>query len=374
MKSLTLFVGREHRKQVLELERQLVSLTENVDRFYKLLGLRNWIFHDDLPVDRITALLPLPVEEAQARFIAIYKDTDQLRFMVRRLNSVEALRIRRRLIRQALDDYHAGRYYSTVLVLLSVCDGFVNDVEIPRRGLHARTPDDMVAWDSVVGHHMGLSNAHATFTKGFYKTSHEEVAELYRNGIVHGMLTNYDNVVVATKAWNRLFAVADWARSRERGKAEPESQPSLLQTVMQIRDLATAKQALEVFQPVSVSASNPEFLKHPAAARAEQFLNALAVRNFGAMVPFVSANISGSSVNKTAGHLRQTFGHLAGRPCSLLQLNWRASGLCEIDFELNQAEGPRPFRMRWLWEDPEGKAVLPPGPAEWRLATTQPLT
>jgi hypothetical protein len=52
--------------------------------------------------------------------------------------------------------------------------------------------------------------------KRFSKTSNEEVFELYRNGIVHGVLLNFNNAVVASKAWNRLFAVADWATSREK--------------------------------------------------------------------------------------------------------------------------------------------------------------
>jgi hypothetical protein len=55
-----------------------------------------------------------------------------------------------------------------VLTLLSVMDGFVNDVDHgERRGLHARDADEMGAWDSVVGHHMGLTHAHLSFTKPF---------------------------------------------------------------------------------------------------------------------------------------------------------------------------------------------------------------
>ena len=126
------------------------------------------------------------------------------------------------LVEHAREDYFNGRYYSVVLVLFSVMDGFVNDVDTSqRRGLHARDPSEMSAWDSVVGHHLGLSHAHAEFTKSTFKTSDEPVVELHRNGIVHGTLVNYDNVVVATKAWNRLFAVADWARSLAKEKAEP---------------------------------------------------------------------------------------------------------------------------------------------------------
>jgi hypothetical protein len=261
-----------------------------------------------------------------------------------------------------------------VLVLLTVCDGFVNDIEVPRRGLHARSADEMAAWDSVVGHHMGLSHAHSTFVKGFYKTSDEEVTELYRNGIVHGMLTNYGNVIVATKAWNRLFAVADWARSRERAGVEPPPKPTWLETLKQIGDLAAARRAIDAFQPVTLSAGEPGFGDHPFVEKANRFLSVLAAGNYGAMVPFASASIGGSSTNETAGILRRTFGHLARTPSTLAGIDWRATGLCEIDFEVGSSTGPHRCRMRWRWEDEAGKPVSPPAPGEWRLVSITPTT
>src|SRR5262249_15562979 len=122
---------------------------------------------------------------------------------------------------------------ATVHVLLSVMDGFVNEFESVRRGLHARETEDLNAWDSVVGHHMGLTSAHRTFTKSKGATSEEPVCELYRNGIVHGMLLDYDNDVVATKAWNRLFAVMDWAKAREKEQEPAKPQPTWREVAIQ---------------------------------------------------------------------------------------------------------------------------------------------
>ena len=47
---------------------------------------------------------------------------------------------------------------------------------------------------------MGLGHAQQTFRRRFGATRDEPVQDLFRNGIVHGTLLNYDNVVVATKA------------------------------------------------------------------------------------------------------------------------------------------------------------------------------
>ena len=69
----------------------------------------------------------------------------------------------------------------------------------------------MSAWDKAAGHHQGLANAHRTWTKRVSKLDSSEQFELRRHGLVHGMLPNFDNPVIATKAWNLLFAVSDWA-------------------------------------------------------------------------------------------------------------------------------------------------------------------
>jgi hypothetical protein len=107
----------------------------------------------------------------------------------------------------------------------------------------------MIAWDSVAGHHRGLSHAHRTFLRGFYKTDVGEVTELFRNGILHGMLVSYDNDVVATKAWNRLFAVGDWADSRERQSAPIAPSPSLRDMYLQWKKRQPRKRLLAQWEP-----------------------------------------------------------------------------------------------------------------------------
>ena len=170
---------------------------------------------------------------AEQRLIEYYKTVERIEVPLGRLHRFDAMRPRIPLLVKALRDYEAGRYYSTVLVLLSVMDGFVNDLDAAnRQGLHARPEEDMVAWDSVAGHHLGLSHAHQSFIKGFYKTDTTEVTELFRNGIMHGTLVNFDNDVVATKAWNRLFAVADWADARQRRARPVEPTPALRESIV----------------------------------------------------------------------------------------------------------------------------------------------
>ena len=161
-KLLTRFIARNQRPRLLQIEHQLNHIVVVVDRFYDRLGPRTWIFHESLNVSAVEAILDQTTncEEAEQRFIEIYRDEDYLAFWTRRLYSVDGLRERARQIERAREHYCADQFDNVALHLIAVMDGFVNDFEPGRRrGLASRDPDSMIAWDSVVGHHMGLTNA-----------------------------------------------------------------------------------------------------------------------------------------------------------------------------------------------------------------------
>lgn len=373
MKTLTRFVGRAHRREVLEAEQGLVALARGIDRFYELLGTRNWIYHDSLHADRVGALLDLSADDAEVRLIALYRDPEWLHFMIGQLHRFDAMRVRADLIEKAEADYHAERFYSVTLVLLAVMDGFVNDVQPERRrGLHARDANELVAWDSVVGHHMGLTNAHTAFTKSTFKTSEESIHELHRNGIVHGTLVNFDNVVVATKAWNRLFAVADWATSLELREREPEGRPTWRQLVEQIAANERAKQSLALFRPRVVEADAPGFLDEEACGRARDFLAAWAAKNYGRMTDFISPQATSETPRRMAGTLRETFSlHELSDYC-FVRADRHAAAACEIDVELTFDTGVKAARMRWIRETKDGSPAIPEVDGEWFLYIWDP--
>lgn len=168
---------------------------DTVDDFYKLLGDRHWIFHDLLNMEKVRAIIRhnAGAEDAERQFIALYNDREFLRFALMRCNTFEALRKRRRLLETARDDYFAGRYYSCIYLLLSIADGFVNEFEREHRGLHTRSSGELSAWDSPISHHQGIGRVHRVFTKQISVTMTEPVQELYRNGIMHGTVLNFDN-------------------------------------------------------------------------------------------------------------------------------------------------------------------------------------
>jgi hypothetical protein len=160
---LTKVVARHLRPELRQLKQQIEEYVEAVDGFYAVLGSRHWILHETLGLDRAREVSTLPPDQAEQRLVEHYRDPEALRLMIGRVRNHPAMRPRNHLIERAEADFFERRHYSTVFLLLSVMDGFVNDIDQQqRRGLHTRTPEEMVAWDSVVGHHMGLTNAHRT--------------------------------------------------------------------------------------------------------------------------------------------------------------------------------------------------------------------
>ena len=309
---LTLVVARDTRREVLEVERELLRLTQVVDDFNARLGARNWIFHDLLNVDAIETLLAetSTADDAERRLIDLYRDSETTKSWLVRFKGRDGLRQRLHQIQRARKHYDADEFDSCVLQLIAVMDGFVNDFQPDvRKGLASRDPDDMTAWDSVVGHHLGLTHAMATFRTTIKKRVDEEVFEVYRHGIVHGAVVNFDNVVVATKAWNMLFAVADWASATTRAARPRERQPTWREVWAMLMRHAAVKKHEADFTPTSITPADPAFENDEVVQRARAFLDAWTNKRWGLVAAFTPPVLLGSkSDGAAARYAKDTFG------------------------------------------------------------------
>lgn len=366
---------KDQRQQLRNLEREHRRTTAMVDAFYELLGKRNWVFTDDLNLHALEHVVSAPDgDTAEKRLIEYYKSVERIESSLRRLHRFDAMRPRIPLLQKALLDYTAGRYYSTVLVLLSVMDGFVNDLETAnRQGLHARLEEDMVAWDSVAGHHLGLSHAHQTFVKGFYKTETKEATELYRNGIMHGTLVNYDNDVVATKAWNRLFAVADWAVARERQARPVEPTPTLRKSIGRWKDIQDQKAKLEEWQPYEYE---PGALgDHPSevAMTCADFLERWQRGQWGlAGAHFMELGRTRSSVGALAVQAKDLYQELGLTDWMIVRVRHVAAAVAHTDVELVVDGSTYRTDLRWVRVDDSGSTATEWEPGRWLLSMYGP--
>jgi hypothetical protein len=171
-RALTFFVMRGKRSEIAELEIRMNEMADRVDAFYDRLGSLHWVFNDWMSTTEIDAILDetSTPEEAEHRLIELYRDPEATKWHLLRLRGVSGLRERHHLLVRAREDYDAGRFDACTLLLISVMDGFVNDFEASKRhGLATRDADEMVAWDSVTGHHLGLTNALKPFLKPIKK-------------------------------------------------------------------------------------------------------------------------------------------------------------------------------------------------------------
>jgi hypothetical protein len=368
-------IPKDKRPDIKELEHQLRYLGDTADRFYHVLGSRNWIFHDSLSVDRIAAILDgsSTPQDAERQLIEYYMDPDDPQFLLRPPGAFPGLRKRMHLIQHARDDYFAGRYYACVLVLLTVMDGFVNEFETVRRGLHARDAEELDAFDAVVGHHMGLTNAHKTFRKMKGSTSEEPVYDLYRNGILHGMLLNYDNEVVATKAWNRLFAIVDWAKAREREKEPPKPQPTWRELLSQLADNERQKKALEAWTPQTLVPTDEGFESHATYKACEQFLSYWIRRNYGGIAGLVMKQIHDAYGRSMPRQINSGYSPYRLSRYDIRRLEHSAAAIRTVQVALTFEGGEeKTAELRWIYESDKGDPVAPTEDGNWHLVLWEP--
>ncbi len=378
-KLVTLFFGRRQRAEILEVERQMKRLTRVVDDFYERLGPRNWIFHDMLSVDRIEQLLAETpdAETAEERLIEMYRDPETMKWWTMRLRSYQGLRERLHQIERAHEHYDAEQYDSCVLHLIAVMDGFVNDFEPgERQGLHSREPDEMAAWDSVVGHHMGLSHAMTTFTKTIKKRVDDEVFELHRHGIMHGSVVRFDNVVVATKAWNMLFAVADWATATTKAAEPAKPEPSWRDTWSALTRHATYKKYQRGFTPATVEASDPGFATDEVVGLASEFLGAWAKGRWGIVARFMPPLVRNSSSNGSAARqAKEAFERYGIADWIINSLTYDQASTAEIRARVTANGESTEMRFRLVFWTHDGKVGIPRhDEGSWSLAVWAPHT
>lgn len=301
------------RKTARGINDELDVIVSLVDDFYRLLGDRNWVFSETLNLDRMRKVVAQPTpEEAERELVEYLKEKDSLHRMITRLSRFPDMRPRIPLLEKAERDYLEGRYYSSVLVTVSMMDGFVNDAfKAERKGLHAREAGELHSEDCVATVWDGLPSVQKTFTKPFFAREDKPVYEVYRNGIMHGMTVDYDNDVVASKAWCMLFAVGDWVDSVTRAQKEGEgNRQSLAETLRRISEMkrrnAENDMRLKAWKKHQVDLEHPIGPDDEALRSCNDFLEAWKAKNYGALGSFFP-NIVGMTYGKLAGQARELY-------------------------------------------------------------------
>tara|TARA_R110002051_G_scaffold261167_1_gene321070 strand:- start:204 stop:1670 length:1467 start_codon:yes stop_codon:yes gene_type:complete len=376
---LLLFLKPSLRRQFKEQKQNFEQIVNSVERFYVLLGDRHWVFHGSLNLERLKSSLKTGDSElVEQAVMAQYQDAEKMRFDVMRAQAVPELRPRAELLDLALRDYQDGRYYSVVLLLLSVMDGFVNDVGQQRRGLHTREGAELVAWNSVTAHHRGLAATQRSFTKSFNKTSGEPVFELYRNGIIHGNLTNFDNLIVASKAWNRLFALIDWSQALVEAKKPEKATVTLSESLAKLADARGQQELMDAWTPRSRSVAEhgvDAVMAEPVVQATSAMLDAWKSKNYGRLAPFLHEFMKPKSMNAYFGEVRNRFEGTELEEYNIQSVDLRGPGCAHVKVTLVTNGDVHHSELRWLYVDAEKHVRIETDPrGSWQTIQTEPFS
>lgn len=223
-----------------DIKKQLEILSKSPDKFNDYFSSRGWIAHESMNSDLMLSSIELAekgfIDVAEKELIDYYA-SDKIEWLLPQLKSIDAFKIRYKLLRFAYEDTITERYYSVVPVLLMMIDGAVNDID-KNKGFFAENTD-LTAWDSIAAHSTGLARLKEIFSDTRKKTSDEDISLPYRHGILHGRDLGYANKTVTAKCWAALFAIKDWADAIKKGKKNPpppEPKLTFRESITQLND------------------------------------------------------------------------------------------------------------------------------------------
>ena len=309
----SLILGNEEIRE--EMEKTKAKLDETlgiVERFYSVLGKRNWVFNDALNLDRMKTILENDeADEAEKALISYFKEPGMLETQINRLHCFPDMRPRLPLLRKAEIDYREGRYYSSTLVVVTVMDGFVNDVnKASRTGLHALKPEELASEDCVATVLAGLPSVQRAFTKTARKRIDTPLYEVQRHALVHGMATDFDNDIIASKAWCILFAIADWKKSKEKAVVSEKDKPSLIDAIRELKvaqaELKKNTMKLDSWERHNVCLENPSEPDREVIDSYVAYCTAWKNGNYGRLADFLP-NFTNKSKRAMAGEARETY-------------------------------------------------------------------
>ena len=363
-------------QNIQQLRIQIERITQTVDQFYEVLGPRNWIFHERLPLDEVGQLLEesFDTEEAQRRFLSIYADHQRLERWVHGSWFRDALYPYQRQLRRALDQFRWEEFDSCALTLITVMDGYVQQVD-GRVGLHAQEPDGMGAWDSVVGHHMGLTHALKAYRRPIKRRRDEEVFELQRHGIVHGLIVNYDNRIVATKAWNMLLALVDWADAKEKEEraAEAEDRLSTTEVLEKANESDKRIARMKAWERRKIGSIEPLFGSLEAVQLTERFMRAWQSNNYGQIAALAHRMwYRDKTESWIAGEMRRNFSGKTLDQYEIAEADSTINNIWQVNGTATVNGAPGTFGCRWAVQMPDGWNGGPGDEGPWRLVNCEP--
>ena len=358
--------------KVDELAKQTYELVTLPERYNKLFSEQGWIFFEFMDIDVANEAIEIAekvsIEKAD-EFLTDYFTPMWVETQINRLEYLKGFSPRFDFAKKALEDYKAGRYYASVLVILSLLDGWVNELYIngfERHGFFSEK-SQLVAWNSITAHPNGLMKIKDTFNKSRQMTRSDEIRIPYRNGIVHGMDLGYDNKFVAAKCWAALFAVRDWASKAARNELEPpytesEVEKTLWEIIEDYQNTKRKVEELKQWQPrvIAIGETIPphgslqEYPQNSPEKKVIEFLSYWQEKNYGFM-----AKCREPLFDFAPEVIREKFGRFKLENYSLTQVSESTPTVADVDVNVFLSIGSEKkesiISFRVVGTEPDGK-------------------
>lgn len=202
-----------------KLRADLDRLRSLPDEFNAIFANYGWIAHEDFDVNAMEKAINLAktrdIESAEAFLEDHYNESFD--FHIRRVVSLPLLKDRRRLIELALADHQAGRYHSSIPIVLGQIDGITVDL-LNSSFFGKGSTQKLKANETIVGHPSGLPTIADRLSEPRFNTSNAATDLPYRHGTLHGRDLQYDSRRNSTKAFATLLAMRVWIIKVQRGE------------------------------------------------------------------------------------------------------------------------------------------------------------
>lgn len=190
---------------------------------------------------------------------------------------------------------------------------------------------------------------------------------------MHGTLVNFDNEVVATKAWNRLFAVADWADARRRQAKPVEPTPTLRESLNRWQEVQNQKARIEEWQPheyePDLTAGDPPELARVCA----DFLARWQKQQWAPVgAHFMELGSTRSSVGKLAVEAKDLYRTHELSSWMILRVRHVAAAVAHTDVEIVVNGATYRTDLRWVRIDDAGSTATEWEPGRWALSMYGP--
>ena len=323
---------KDQRRELKNMREKVDELRRLPDEFNTLFLERGWVCFDSMNSDLLKKCVVLckngDIERAEQTLIDFYKG--DIRYLVYPLRSLPGFKERYELLIKALDDYRESRYHACVPVFLMITDGVVNQVLKRNLGAFADNTDFNL-YNSTVGHSSGLPSLIKLMSATHKATNTNEILIPYRNGILHGMDVNYDNVYVATKSLAVLFAVADWVRDYNKGLGVKPIEDADVSSEA-IEELNREKKMLEEWRPRNFENMDfTSFLPEEGSPeyRVCKFFDFYTKSNYGKMAGIITG-LKEESDGKLAGEIRSRLSYIRCTGFRIVGIVDQAAAVSEV--------------------------------------------